>query len=394
MRDNLPARVSSPLRLLLATMMSLIFCNVLALNQAGSGALDGATRQVLERLPANTALDLGVYDCEPRVPGLSCASVTAYSRFNYDPHNHRLLLFGGGHAATGRTDIDAFDIETLSWSSLYPSMTCEQVMENDLDPRGFHRKTGHPVARHTYDMSVIGQLDDVPHLFLLSNEGLRGKCHSYKATIEGVAAFPLIGQAPKWVYSRQFRFPWSYAAAAEYDPVSKKIIIMGKGRGSSPSKAWVYDPNDGSVIAIRIGRGIGSYDHNLVYFPPSDAFYLITRAKPTVVYEIKLDRSNWNKSSSVRLTTTGDVPSVGRTGYAYDSKNEVIGGGIDDGKFRVFDPRSRSWDAVPMQVKSNDVRTAPRSISHVLDYAPRSNVYFFMTREDSTRRRTWAYRYR
>jgi hypothetical protein len=109
----------------------------------------------------NTAVDLGRYDtdCEARLgEGLRCRSIVSYSRFNYDPFSHRLLMFGGGHAATGRTDVDVFDLRTLTWASLYPSMTCAEIAVGDIDPRGFHRATGHPVARHTYDQNVIADV--------------------------------------------------------------------------------------------------------------------------------------------------------------------------------------------------------------------------------------------
>ena len=360
-----------------------------------SAALGHKPHPKLADLPANTALDLGLYDCESRVPGLHCGTPTDYSRFIYDPFNHRLLLFGGGHAATGRTDIDGFDLNTLTWASLYPSMTCEEVREGNIDPKGFHRKTGHPVARHTYDMNVIGDLKGVPHLFLLSTEGAGGKCHPYGAPIRSVAAFPLRGAEPSWVYSKQFRLPWHYAAAAEYDPVSKKIIVIGRGRGASSGGMWVYDPNDSSIIVVRRNNiGYEKYDNNLVYFPPLDKMYLITRSKPNTVFEITLDREDWQNSKGVKIETSGDIPILGITGYAYDSKNEIIGGGVANGKFRLFDPKQRTWKALTMNNASTRKHEIRRGQYHTLDYDPVNNVFLFMTHVSSRNERTWAYRYK
>ena len=84
---------------------------------AGTAAGAQAPNPVLTGLPGNTARDLGAYASDPLcgVP----IQVTDYSRFTYDPVRHRLLLFGGGHASTPRTDVDVFDFATLTWSSAY-----------------------------------------------------------------------------------------------------------------------------------------------------------------------------------------------------------------------------------------------------------------------------------
>ena len=109
---------------------------------------------VLIGLPANTARDLGAYasDALCGVP----IQVTDYSRFTYDSRRHRLLLFGGGHSSTPRSDVDVFDFATLQWTSAYPPTPLPELTLANYDPELTRWiSTGHPIARHTYDQLVF-----------------------------------------------------------------------------------------------------------------------------------------------------------------------------------------------------------------------------------------------
>ena len=358
-------------------------------------------------LDENTAVDLGAYTCADRMPeeGIAthCYKITDYSRFNYDPYNHRILMFGGGHAATGRTDVDVFSLSTLTWSSLYPTMTCEQIQAGELpgrlDPRGFHVPTGHPVARHTFDMTVVAKAHGKGQLLLLSNEGLSGDCHKrYVARIEAVASLELGpgGSARSWSYSPSFAFPWSYAAAAEFDPVSNKVIVVGSGKGASASKMWVYDPETSEIVASVNWVEYREIDNNLVYHPPTDAMYMIVRGTPNRVYRIDLDRSSWSQSTSTLLNLAGTPPSSTSTsGWAYDGHAKVIGGGVLGGRFYTLDPNpgQGAWRSQKMKVQSAVGATPDQVVFHHLDYDGVDNVYVFITGHASSKR-TWAYRYR
>ncbi len=121
----------------------------------------------LASLPDNTAMDLGPYTCNaPADDPFRCETITDYSGFVYDGVNHQLLMFGGGHSATHRTDVDAFSFKTLTWSSAYPSTLCRDMrLSNRGLVRGDWLTTGHPIARHTYDMLVWA--DNVKRLLLL-----------------------------------------------------------------------------------------------------------------------------------------------------------------------------------------------------------------------------------
>jgi len=358
-----------------------------AASAADNGGRSSERNSKLAALPDNTALDLGRYECEGRVPGLNCGTIFDYSRISYDPQAHRMLVFGGGHAATGRTDVDAFDLATLTWKSLYPSMSCEDVKRADLDLRGFHRSTGHPAARHTYDQNVVVDVKGRTLLMMFSNEGFSGHCHSYKTTIEGVASLPLDGSAPKWEYSAQSRMPWGYSGAAEFDPVSGMVILVN---AKSRSTLWVYDPRTHSIAAVVALGSPNESSSNLVYYPPGRQMMLID-SKTGEVREIVLDRTDWRKSTQRLLNVSGDGPGPIRN-LAYDSKNRVIGG-VKRGVFYAFDPETRTWTSQKMRAMSNDAAEVGNVAHHALEFDPVNNIFLFVTDRGSGRR-TWAYRYR
>jgi hypothetical protein len=326
----------------------------------------------LADLADGEALDLGPYECEGRVPGMRCATIFDYSRINYDPYNHRILLFGGGHAATGRTDVDVFDLRTLKWHSLYPSMTCDEVAEQDLDPRGFHRKTGHPVARHTYDQNVIAEVDGTGWLLMFSTEGFSGTCHQYNAPINAVAGLRLDADSAKWSFSPELPIPWGYAGSAEFDPVSGMVILFGgRSRGM-----WVYDPSERRIVASvrRFDRAKNS--SNLIYDPRGDRMYLIDRETLDIrMYE--LNRENWQETTETVIRAGGDRPPAFRN-LAYDSRNHVIGG-IQDGVLHTFDLTSHEWRSYPVRERSPDGRRIGMVRHHAIDYDPVNNVFILVS---------------
>jgi hypothetical protein len=293
---------------------------------------------LLQQLPDNTALDLGRYECESRVPGMNCQTIFAYSRINYDPYMHRILAFGGGHAATGRTDVDVFNLDSLSWQSLYPSMTCEEVERGDIDPRGFHRSTGHPAARHTYDQNVVVEINGRGYLMMFSTEGFRGNCHPYRAPMRSVPSLALDGSTA-WEYSPEFELPWRYSMPAEFDPVSGMVVLFG-GRPSGPRHMWIYDPARHEVVASVDTIPMPRNASNLLYYPPTDRMYLIDR-ETMDVSEITLNRDDWQASTAAVIDVHGLSPPPMRN-FAYDSHNQVIGG-IQDGVFHAFDPSTSTW---------------------------------------------------
>ena len=353
----------------------------------------------LQTLPENTALDLGPYTCEERAPGINCRSITFSSRFNYDPGGHRLLIFGGGFSATGRTDVDAFDIASLTWQSLYPSMSCSAVQAADIDPLGFHRGTGHPVARNVHDLAVLGELDQQHTLWLLTTGSPGGaipeNCHSYAGGIAAVARLPLSTAPVRWAYGRNLGIPWYRSAAAEFDPISEMIIVVGLNNQSGAGGLWVYDPRSDEIRAFVDHERAYGIRNNLVYFPPTDKFYLMRTETPDQIVEITLVRNDWVQSTDVVIQSRGPAPAPREfgTGYAYDHLNQVIGGAVISGVFHTFDPQSQSWRKDTMSYRQTvlgpEIGTA---VSQVLEYDPINGVYFFISKGGSNPQHLWAYR--
>lgn len=340
----------------------------------------------LADLADGEALDLGRYECESRAPNLRCAKIFDYSRINYDPFNHRFLAFGGGHAATGRTDIDAFDMPTLRWRSLYPSMDCNSIAEGDTDPRGFHRQSGHPVARHTYDQSVVAEYGGHGWLLMFSTEGFSGHCHPENTLIRAPAAFPLTNKDPVWSFASRMESPWGYAGSAEFDPVSGMVVLLG---GQSHG-LWVYDPARQNIVAAIGSVERAKNSSNLIFNPRDKNMYLID-SKTLKVRQLRLDRDDWEKTIVQTVETAGDAPGSMRN-FAYDSRNHVIGG-IKKGVFYALDLKTFTWHSYPVTERSESGTSIGTVRYHAIDYDPVNNVFILVTGKTGSLR-TWAFRFR
>jgi len=354
-------------------------------------------------LPSNTALDLGRYVCKQPVDNpTGCERISEYSGFRYDPYTRRMLQFGGGHASTTRTDIGSFDLSSMTWRSLYNSTPCtDQVFANaDLSVMRWI-STNQPMARHTYDMLVVGQWGGGRQsLFMMTTGGL--------SLVEGCGGTNLGGAGASqprisrydfstgtWNYSK-INIPWYYASAAAYDPITQKIVVVGYTSNVGPGYVWVYDPatdtvTQGGMAPVNIG-----YANNLVYYPPNQNFYLISNGtvpNGQAVFEVALNRGNLSLSTVTQVTGIGGaIPSIIETGFAYDSANQIIGGGVQNGLFYAYDPATKLWSSKVMQTSpaGGSVGTVAH---HSLDYDPVNNVFIILT-DYASGFRTWAYRYK
>lgn len=342
----------------------------------------------------NTALDLGKYRCDQPAdnPG-GCNAITDYGRFNYDPVAHQLLMFGGGHAGAYGNEVERFDFATLQWSATYKATLCADQTPANFDPdTASWKDNGAPLARHVWDMMTIADVAGRRSLVILTSGGLGaetcnpGPAQTFPPLQTRTMWFDI--EAKKWTFGRTMPDKhWYYATAGETDPVSGKQVVFGD------DGVKLYDPAADSVTdlafdpASKFDRGHIGYSNNLVYYPPTDRFYYFARGEATLVFELVLDRARSSVTVS-ELTTTGAGP-TDETGWAYDSKNKVIGGGIRAGVFSAFDPATRSWDRPTMKVAS-DGGVPDSVVFHALDYDPVDDVYVFL----NTEKRTWAYRYR
>lgn len=62
-------------------------------------------------------------------------SITDFSTFTYDATRNKIFMFGGGHSATPRTDVDTFNLAaaTLSWKSDYISTQFSDMQASNYD---------------------------------------------------------------------------------------------------------------------------------------------------------------------------------------------------------------------------------------------------------------------
>lgn len=351
----------------------------------GTAAFPQATNPILTGIPANTARDLGAYTSDPLcgVP----IQVTDYSRFTYDSWRHQLLLFGGGHASTPRTDVDVFDFATLQWSSAYPPTPVSALTFANYDPVLVRWiSSGHPLARHTYDQLVFAP--STGQLVMLA----RGHGGAYCTGDWGwewgrVAHYDPAARTWSWSQTADNFYDGSDPyPAAEYDPVSGQIVVVAR------SGLWTYDPvSRVKTQRLAYSKDMG-YANNLVHFPPNQKMYYIARGAPTRVWEVTLDRANWAASTVVELAPSGIVFDSQESGWAYDSWTRVIGGGVRNGIFYAFDPLAAAWSSAVMQIQGTGGPIGDLA-SHTLDFDPVDGVFLFLTDYDSGSR-TWAYRYR
>lgn len=100
----------------------------------------------------------------------------------------------------------------------------------------------------------------------------------------------------------------------------------------------------------------------MVYYPPNQKMYLMQ--SDGQAFEVILNRNDFSKSTIVKMNVTGTLRPFtnpggtssgdGETGWAYDSVNKIIGGGIYNNTFYAFDPVSSTMKAVTMTSSSGN----------------------------------------
>jgi hypothetical protein len=357
-------------------------------------ALAQEQNPLLAQLPENSALDLGKYICPPEADPTACFTNTDYSGMVYDAAGHRMLVFGGGHAATYRDDIDVFDFKTLSWAPHYPTTPCAEMTLENIDV--FHGKwisSGHPISRHSYDL--LAMAGNPAELWLLSKVQGRGKgCTSLPSTDEGAPYVIAQGTFAAFSFaSGTWRFTetpsLTFAVGAETDPVSGRILLVSGGAIAS------IDPSDGTrTVHVKHAESdlSGGQGVSLVYFPPNDRFYAFVQANHEHgVWEVHFDRDDPAASSVRQLTDVVPPTAPVHDAWDYDSANELIGGGVAGGMFFAFDPVAEVWHQRLME--SSDPALDVGGVNgKALAYDPVDNVFIFRTGWSSGVR-TWAYRW-
>lgn len=343
----------------------------------------------LTALAANTALDLGAFKVEsPEGEGEGSANrVTDYSGMTYDPHNHRVLLFGGGHATTWTDTIYAFDFETLQWSSLYkPTPSKFYKLENH--DRAFWKAGGEgpyprPIGRHTYDLLIVPP-DRAELLMLRSGTGPSGVAPGIGYIGGACGAYSFEKNAWEMFDPTPFG---GYGGAAEYDPVSKKVI------GSQGQGVFVFDPETrkSSKILDDISDKfkVSVYSGTMMYCPLDTHIYAIPAKM--FVWRLELDRQDFKKSKIVKLEPSGEAPPERECAFVWDDTNKLFVGNIEGGKAHAYDPARNAWLTQAIQGVE-----ATGTIFHCQAYDPVNNVHLFIGSDPKNKygKKTFAYRWK
>jgi len=204
----------------------------------GKGAATPApgARASPSTLAANTARNIGPYP-SGEVGG---QNITDYSGITYDSVGKRMCLFGGGHGPSQETDIRVLDLQTMQWSSLYPTTPrSEMTLSNGDSDLGRWISTNQPYARHSYNMTVVAGR----RFYLFTPFGQADHLAGPNPPYGGRACWYDF-DAKAWRYSQisSAQTPWAYYSAAVLDPVTGRIVIGGGNPQGGVGKIWLYDP--------------------------------------------------------------------------------------------------------------------------------------------------------
>lgn len=347
-----------------------------------AGASRSAARRSASTLAPGFARNIGTY--ASGLPGST--AITDYSGIKYDPIGNRMCFFGGGHGPSQETDIRVLDMQTLEWSSLYPSTPrSDMTAANGDSDYGRWKSTNQPYARHTYNMTGVFERRFYMFAWYGQPDHLPGPLPPYGGR---VCWYDF--DARRWSYSRyaSSETPWDYYAAAVLDPVSKHFLIAGYAREASPGFIWIYDPTTddhfkGPAFPPEVG-----YAHALVYFPPDDRFYALQ--SDGRVWKIALDRRNLALSTIVAVNVGGSPPPrSARCAFAFDSVNRRIGGNISEGIYYAFDPATQLWSTRAIRVESGSTGI-PDQVFHCLAFDPASGCFACLSPSGTAT--TWIYR--
>ena len=310
--------------------------------------------------------DLGPFptNCTNIGDSSPCYQYMSYSGPVWDSNANRLLLWGGGHAATARDAVVQFD-GTHNWTEMETPTPCSAMNDGNFDATknawisGAAGSYPRPKASHSYDLNVFFPAQN--ELVVLSQGlamGISG-CATSTSTND-FATFGKIAHynasTRTWTFANSDRVLLSNAA--EYDPVSGLAIIGGTGlmTYNAASKTLTQYINFTSTYAKdEAGNNvIGDlgYANEMVYYPPDDMFYYFDRNHHEV-WRYAVNRSNFAATvvTLLNLPTSGIYPVQGindEPGFAYDPISQRICGATTNSVISCYYPPNNSWVAIPL----------------------------------------------
>lgn len=295
---------------------------------AAEGKAAGATFQpnpALKDIPAGTLKVI----C-PAGQHKGDRHVLDFSGTVYDPHRHKLLTFGGGHATEKfPNSVHEFDLATLKWTALTEDVpSTEYVAANSVKSKGGKNLGGvrwkdkvWAGSRHTYDGLVVLPDKDV----LVSMQAMEFKgghmsaadfdAHYYEGS--GLWTFDPVKRA--WSVSENAGLALLYCYA-EISPRRPSLIYYGNAYSSN------FQVLDLKTLEVKKLPGppmaeTGS-DMSMAWYPERDTFFVFPSGdgKGTVnVSEFNPAANAWTK-----LKCEGDLPNTCGKNVVYDQVNKVF----------------------------------------------------------------------
>ena len=333
------------------------------------------------------------------------STITDFSGFHYCSAVDSLLLFGGGNAATPEDVVLRFPIEALKWSGDYtatPKSTMLQLQDGKyryLTKNKFWSAPGavppiRPVSRHTYSGFIWSEA--IRRMVLPMQNG--GTYYGFSNETVGGTVAEYDPVTRTWEDTGVDGCPGELAFCE--DPVSGVIVAH------SSEMFRVYDPRR-RVWTANLPNGTPNFGYaaNLVYYPPNDRFYYISRnIDPNVrsvrVWEYELDRRRLRPIYRVPIGANGGEPmptnwrpspkgGITGTAFAYDAKNKLIVGGLFDGTMLGFRPNgdgTGTWLQHPAP-------EATQQTFYCMDYVPRIDTHLLICEVHGKGKRTFAFRW-
>jgi hypothetical protein len=359
----------------------------------------------LSDLAPRTARNLGTYvnpDPDWAVKG---ANITDDGGMVMDVAGRRALVFGGSHGPSQETDIRSLSLNTLQWSSLYPSTPWAAMTGTNMDPTvtvggpnsqgiGRYRSTNHPIARHTYSLTeVIGARMYCFQAYCNPNAqvGVPPMPEGSLPNIHGRICWYDF-DTKQWGFSQhRHSDKWLHASASCLDPVSGYVYIVGlRAADAKPGPIWRYEWKTDTLTAGPMMPTIASQPLNLVHCPADDSFWLFERNG--AVQKVNIDRTNFARTTATPIVTTGTKPRERRPrGYPSMAwEGAQFGGSFIDGFHYQFDPRSSAWTATP--IASEGGRGPASNDFAASDWDPVEGVYIAAQIHPTLGPTSWAIR--
>lgn len=278
----------------------------------------------------NSALRSVMLSPTPSGYGDPGSVMTAWSGGAYDTTRDRLIVWGGGHNNYAGNELYAFDLKSLSWSRLTDPSSLSGFSEGSST-----MPDGRPKSVHTYDHV---QFDPVSGKFFAAS----GSTWNKGSVTHTTWFFDFNRNA----WERQENMPGEVydlvhlSMASDYDPVSKRIIMLGAQASGDFNPATGKWRKHGSK-----NFPWGPLGHTAAVDPKQRKFVSIGRDS-SFIFDVDSSGTLTNRKS-LNASGAREIEKFDAPGLVYDP---VIGKLVAWGSGSTvysLDVASRTWAAHP-----------------------------------------------